>query len=63
VRVRIKKTSDWNFEEVMTFKSWKEVINYMRKRYDQWVIFFGKGETKDGKKYDLTIEMYDDWRE
>jgi len=63
MRVRFIKTSDWDFEEVLSFKSWKELINFMRKTYDRWVVLFEEGRTLDGKEYDLTIEMYDDWRE
>ena len=63
IKARYVITSEWNFEEVCKFKSWSDLIKFMKKKYPIWVVDFNKGKTKGGSSYDLTIEKYDDYRE
>jgi len=56
LEVIIEWASDWKKGEIHKFKSTEELINYMKKTYDEWIIQF----KEDGKikltAYDAPVE-------
>jgi len=36
----IVKASDVHYEEYRVFNSWKELLEFMKKQYDRWVLRF-----------------------
>lgn len=59
-KVRITRTSDWEYEKVTEIKSLDKLFKY-KDKYDcnKFVVEFCS--PKD--KYDIEIEIYDTWRE
>jgi hypothetical protein len=58
IRVRERKTSDWDYKRYFEVESWKELMEYLRGKYYRWVVQF----LKDGD-VDVVVELYDTWRE
>lgn len=58
MKIRITKASDWNYVEIVTMNSMKELSNLIKK--------FGKVIVEEDnlyEEYDLLITIYDDWVE
>ncbi len=55
IKVVIKKASDFEYEEVKHFKSYKEMMKYLKQKYHDWVITFMNGY--------IRAIMYDDYIE
>lgn len=55
IKVVIEKASDLDYEEVKHFRSYKELIRYLKKKYPEWVIEF--------RNDIITAVMYDDYIE
>ena len=58
MKVIIKKVSDYDYEEEVRVRSWKDFINMLRKRYNEWIITFPNKE----HNY-IVAKMYDSWIE
>lgn len=64
MKALIKKSSDWEYEEVKEVNSIEDIFKIysrvvLEKIDDSYVPLFGN----KFKDYDLIIEIYDDWRE
>lgn len=60
MKVLYKKASDSDFKEVKDFFSWNDMLEWMKKEYNNWIIEFGsqKYYIKD-PKIKVTIRKYD----
>jgi len=67
IRVRERKTSDWDYERYFEVGSWEELMEYLKSKYWRWVIEFREKEPepklKSEEEYDVEVELYDTWRE
>lgn len=67
IRVRERKTSDWDYERYFEVGSWEELMEYLRNKYWRWVIEFREKEPEpkleSEEEYDVEVELYDTWRE
>ena len=47
-----------------TFENYKDLLNYMKQTYNQWVIEFNpKGRELSSEPFDFVVELYDHYRE
>lgn len=61
IRVRITRTSDYNWEADETFDDMDAAIEHcLRKDME---IIIKRPWQEEHKKFDYIIELYDDWRE
>lgn len=55
MKVLYKKASDWDFKEVKDFFSWNDMLEWMKKEYNNWIIEFGYSHGL----LEVTIRKYD----
>ena len=58
MKIRITKASDFNYEEIITMNSMKELSNFI-KEFGEIIV----GEDDIYNEYDLLITIYDDYVE
>ena len=72
IKVYVKKTSEWNWNEVREFENLEEAVNVLLSDRNEFSYFnsdpleliISKPMSDDPfKDCDYVIELYDDWRE
>lgn len=58
MKIRVTKASDWNYEEIITMNSMKELSNFI-KEFGEIIV----SEDDTYNEYDLLITIYDDYVE
>lgn len=60
IRVKICEAKDWECNGIKDFKSYQEMIEFMKKKFDSWIIDF---DFRDNKNFDCKLTIYNDYVE
>ena len=58
IKVRIREANDYKYNEIKYFKSYQEMIEYMKEEFDSWAVYF-----KKNKDIDCELWIYDSYIE